>query len=205
MGVALAVAARLDEPRELRVAPFVRELDLRPLGGRERHALEEEPLVVLERELADAQVRRRAELRPDLAHVRLDRLVAHGERHGHPVVAVLDEVQAVDPVDVDRRHVLPAAPGGRHAEPAVAELAGGRPERAVELVVASDRADDRVQRDGLEPQVGLGAAAERGHDVLERQHVHRVPGLPAHARAQLLERVAAQPAVEVLARSLLVV
>jgi hypothetical protein len=203
--VALAIAARLDEPGELRVAPLVGELDLRALGGRERDALMEEPLVVLERELADPQVRLRAELRAHLSHVGLDRRVAHRERHGHAVVAVLDEVQAVDAVDVDRRHVLPAAPGGGDPEPPAAQLLGGGPERAVELAVAADRPDDGVQADRLDPQVGLRPAAERLDHLVERQHGERVLGLAAQALAQHGARVAAQPAIEVLARALGVV
>ena len=60
--VAGAVAPRLDERRELRVAPLVGELDARALLGRERHALVEHALVLLERQVAQAQLgaRRRA-------------------------------------------------------------------------------------------------------------------------------------------------
>jgi len=112
--------------------------------------------VVLERELADAQVRRGAKLGADLPHPGFDRVVAHRERHGHAVVTVFDEVQPVDPVNVDGRHVLAALTRGGNAEPPTAQVALRGSEPAIELVQApADRADDRIEPDGLDPQFRL--------------------------------------------------
>ena len=47
-------------------------------------------------------------------------------------MAVLDEVQIADPVDVDRGQVDPAAAGGRDPTPSAPGRPGGRPEGAIE-------------------------------------------------------------------------
>jgi len=132
--VARAEAPALDERRELGVSPLVGQADPRPGGRRERHALEEHALVVLERELAGEQVVLGPERRLHLAHARLDLRVAQRARHRHAVVAVLHEVQVADAVDVDRRHRLPAPARGGDPLPAPAQLRGRRPEVAVEFV-----------------------------------------------------------------------
>ena len=133
--MARAVGPRLDEHAELRVAPLVLELDPRALLGRERDALVEHALVLLEREVAQPQRLLGAELGPDLAHARLDVDVAVGARDGDAVVAVLDEVQVAHAVDVDRRHRLAAAARGGDPLPARADVGGGA-EVAVELAAA---------------------------------------------------------------------
>ena len=153
-------------------------------------------LVLLERQVAQAQLVLGAELRLDLAHVRLDVGVAVRARHRHPVVAVLDEVQVADPVDVDRRHRL-AAPARRGDPlPARAHVGGGA-EVAVELAApAVDGADDRVERDHLHAEVALAGAAERRDDLLEREHERDVVGLGAELLGDPAERAAAPLAVE---------
>ena len=58
-------------------------------------------------------------------------------------------------------------------------------EGAVEVAAAAvDGADDRVERDHLLAERVPAGRAERGDDLLERQHVRDVVGLEAHARGQ---------------------
>ena len=189
--MARAEAPRLDERRELRVAPLVRQPDARPRLGRQRHALAEHPLVLLERQVAEPELAAGAELGLDLDDARLDRVVAQRPRDRHPVVAVLDEVQLADAVHVDRRHRL-AAPARRgDALPASAQLRRHGPELAVELADAPvDAADDRVERDRLHAEVVLGAAPERRDDLLEREHRRDVVGLVAQAGGDAREGAA---------------
>ena len=155
--------------------------------GRERDALVELALVLLEREVAQAQLLLGAELGPHLAHARVDVAVAVGARDRHAVVAVLDEVEVADPVDVDRRHRLAAAARLGDPLPALARLRGGA-EVAVEIALAAvDGADDRLERDHPDAEVLLARAAERGDDLLEREHERDVVGLGAELRDDAAE------------------
>ena len=188
---------RLDQRPQLGVPPLVRQPDPQARGRRQRDALEEHALVALEQEVAGAQVALGAQLRLDGAHVRVDLDVAERARHGHAVVAVRHEVELADPVHVDRRHRLAAPARGRDPLPATAQRGGRGPELAVELVgPAVDGADDRVQRDRLHAEVALAAAAERGHDLLERQHDPHVVGLLAEPRDDAGQRAAPPLAAE---------
>jgi hypothetical protein len=75
--------------------------------------------------------------------------------------------------------------GGRSIprRPAAADPVVSWAERPVEGAGGPvDGADDRVQRDLLDPKLGLAGPAERGHDLLERQHRRHVVGLRAQAR-----------------------
>ena len=126
----------LDERAELRVAPLVGELDPRARLRRQRDALVEHALVALEREVAQLQAAVGAELGQHLGHAGVDVGVAQRARDRDAVVAVLDEVQVADAVDVDRRHRLAAAAGGGDPLPAAADLVRRGPERAVELAGA---------------------------------------------------------------------
>ncbi len=105
---------------------------------RQRHALEEEPLVAFQRQVAETD--RGVGTTSVWISVTLASITSRPSCAGDrdPVVAVLDEVQLADPVDVDRRHRLSPAhrlaircqrsvPGARWAEVAVELAASGRP------------------------------------------------------------------------------
>src|SRR5687767_7036671 len=113
------------------------------------------------------------------------------------MVAILDEVELADPVDVDRRHAFAAALGGGDALPARAHAARGGAKAPVELAAAVDRAHDRVERDRLLAEPALTAAAKGAHHLLEGQdHVH-IARLAAQASGELRERAVAARAPEV--------
>jgi len=97
------------------------------------------------------------------------------------MVAILDEVELTDPVDVDRRHAL-AGPHRRcDALPPLADAVGGRPETAVEVTSAVHRADDRVEFDRLDAEALLPCTSERREHLVERQDLVDVVGLPPQA------------------------
>jgi hypothetical protein len=112
------------------------------------------------------------------------------------MVAVLDEVQLTDAVDVDGRHGLALALRGVDSLPAWAHSARGGTEAAVELAVAVDGSDDRVQRDRLQAQVSLAPAAQSAHHFLEGQDDGQV-ALAAQAGRDLRQRAPAPRAPEV--------
>ena len=116
------------------------------------------------------------------------------------MVAVADEVQVADPVDRDRGERLPAALGGGDPLPAAAHARRGRAEAAVEVARAIDGADDRVERDRLEPELDLADHAERLDDLVERQDQRDVVGLAAQPPAELGEQLRAPRAREVVLR-----
>src|SRR5687767_7835841 len=95
------------------------------------------------------------------------------------MVAVADEVQRADAVNIDRRHRLAASHRLRDPLPALPAAALRGPEVAVELARAVDGADDRVELDRLQPEAALAAAPERGNDLVEGQDLVDVVGLPA--------------------------
>src|SRR4051812_38189564 len=167
----------LHEHGELGVAPLVAEPDPRTRGRGQRHALVEDALVLLEGEVAQPQRPVGAEPRGDEPHAGLDRLVAHRPGDRDAVVAVLDEVQLADPVDVDRRQRLAPPAGGGDPLPAAAHAGRGGAEGAVEHARrAVHGAHDRVERDLLHAEVALAAPPERRHHLLERQHGRHVVG-----------------------------
>ena len=179
-----AEAPRLDTLRELGVAPFVAQLDPIAELRWKRHALEEEPLMALEREIAKPGALVGAHRRHDLGDVGVDGVQSHRPRHGNAVVAVADEVQVADPVDVDRRHGLPAPDCLCDAFPSTPDPSRSRPEAAVEIAGSIHRADDRVERYDLEPEARLTSPAERLDDLVEREDYVDVVGLAPKAPGQ---------------------
>ena len=200
--VGAAVLHRAEPPRldglgQAAEVPRVGDGDPRPLRAPERHPLAEQALVVLERQVADAQVAAEPHARGDLDDVRVDVLAAEGLGHRHAVVAVADEEQVADLVQRDRRQRLPAPLGGGDPLPARAQPRRGRPEAAVEVGGAVDGADDRVQRHDLEPAVLAPDHAEGVDDLLEREDQPDVVGLAPQPPADVGEQACAAGAREV--------
>ena len=119
-------------------------------------------------------------------------------RDRDPVVAVDDEVQRADAVDVDRRHVGAAAHRRRDPLPAPADPVRGGAEAAVEVAArAVDGADDRVEVDRLQAEAPLAPAAERLDHLVEGQDEVDVVGLAPQPRREARELVPAPGAAEV--------
>jgi hypothetical protein len=101
-------------------------------------------------------------------------------------MAVLDEMQLADAVDVDRGHRL--APPACRSDPLPPALqpVRARAKQPVELAVAAvDGADDRFEADHLQPQVALSDPAQRRHDHIEEQHRQRVRTSRRQTRGEL--------------------
>ncbi len=92
----------------------------------------------------DVHVGRQAERDVDLGHVGVDVGLVAFAGHGDAVVAVLDEVDVADLIEIDRRQQDVAVVGLADVDPALGRLALGRQEGAVEVAVAADAADDLV-------------------------------------------------------------
>src|SRR5699024_8102168 len=114
-----------------------------------------------------------------------------GTGDGDAVVPVADEVVVPQLVDVDRRDLLADAAGTGDALPPRAALVGGGPEAAVEVLHLVDRADDRVERDQLQPEASLAASAEGVDDLVERQRPRGFTALAAQAGGQRRQRLQA--------------
>ena len=99
-------------------------------------------------------------------------------------MAVADEMQAADAVDLDRRDRRAAPLGQGHLLPAFPHPAGGRPEVPVEVTPGVDRPGDRVQPYRLQAQLPLATPAERAGDLVEPQEVVAAVGLAAQAVRQ---------------------
>jgi len=125
-----------------------------------------------------------------LGHVGVDGLLAGGGGGGYPVMAVADEVQAADAVDLDRRARRTAPLRQRQLRPAFPYPVGGGPDVPVEVAALLGRAGDRVQRYRLQAQVPLAAPPERACDLVERQEAVAVGGLAAQAAGQRGQEVA---------------
>jgi hypothetical protein len=162
-------------------------------------AFVEDSLVALEREVAKSELSAGSELSLHEPDTGLNRLVAERACHRDTVVAVLDEVELADAVDVDGREFDPLPAGGRHALPAPPYLVRHRTERPVEAArTAIDRPDDRVEPDLLHAEIALPAPAERRHDLLERQQRRHVVRLGTQTRGDA--RQGAPPALSVKSR-----
>ena len=133
-----------------------------------------------------------------LGHVRLDRLGAGRHGDGHPVMAVLHEVQVTDAVHVDGRDRLTTALGERQPLPPLPDPAVGRPEPAVEVPAGIHGPDDRLQPDRLEAEAALALAAQRRDDVVQRQDHVDVVGCPPQSLREPRQRLAAPRAQEVI-------
>ena len=195
-----AEAPGLDALCQHAVVPGVRRPHARLLLRVERHPLAEQALVALERQVRQPQGLAGADSGPHLRDVRVDVLAPERLGDGHAVVAVAHEVQVADAVDRDRRERLAAALGRRDPLPATTYARGGRPEAAVEVVRAVDRADDRVELDRLEPELDLADHAERVDDLVEREDQPDVVGLAAQPPSELGEQLRAPRAREVVLR-----
>jgi hypothetical protein len=119
-----------------------------------------------------------------LGHVRVDGLLAGRSGDGYPVVAIADEMQAPDTVDLDRRDRRAAALSERKLHPAFTHPAGSGPEVTVEVAPGIDRPGDRVQRYRPQAQLPLAAPAKRAGDLVEPQELVAARGLTAHAMRQ---------------------
>ncbi len=91
-------------------------------------------------------------------YVRLKRVQPGCARHGDPVIPVRHEIHIADAVDLDRRCPFEALHCLFNADPAVDHRVVLGQEIAGEIVVASDRSDNLVQRDHL----GIG----KGHPLV---------------------------------------
>jgi hypothetical protein len=152
--------------------------------------------VALEGKVAHSDLPPRPELGDDLGHIGVDVLVSQRPGDRHPVMAVLDEVQLPDAVDVNGRHRLALALRGVDALPAGSHPTRGRVEAAIELAPPVDGSDDRVELGGLLTQVALAAPAERLNHLVEGQNGREV-AVAAHARCDLSQRALAPGAPEV--------
>ena len=158
--------------------------------------------MALQRQVAQGDPGVGADLGDDLGHVGVDHLEAELAGDRDAVVAVLDEVQLADPIDADRRHRLAAAHRLGDPLPAAAHPARGGAEAAVELARAVDGADDRVERDRLQPEPALAAPPERLDHLVEGQDQVDVVGLAAQPRGEAGELLAPPRAAEVALRVL---
>ncbi len=115
------------------------------------------------------QVARRRDRGDDLGDEAGNHLPVEGTGDGDPMMAVADEMQLPDAVQIDRRERLPAP--GCCGEPleALPGLAARRPEVAVEAADPVGRADDRVEGDRLQAQRDDLARTERGDHLVVRQ------------------------------------
>ena len=88
-------------------------------------------------------------------HFRVDEGDAALARHRHPVVAILDEVDSSNLIELDRRqdHVLVV--GAVDALPAVGGIAAFGKKAAVEITETVDAADDLIDRHLLHTAVAL--------------------------------------------------
>src|SRR5690606_35556836 len=166
----------------------------------QRHALPEEPLVTLERQVADADGAVAADPGEDLDDVGVDDVLALRAGDRHAVVAVAHEMRVADAVDLDGRHRLAPPAGERDPLPPRAHAAGGGTEAPVEVARAVDGADDAVERDRLHAAVALADPAERLDDLVEREDGADVLGLAAQHAADARQHGAAAGAQEVVLR-----
>jgi hypothetical protein len=103
-------------------------------------------------------------------------------------MAVLNEVQLADAVDIDRGHRLAPPAGRSDSLPPALQPAGARAKEPVEITAAAvNRADDRLQRDHLQAEVVFGDPSQDGDHVIEGQHRQRAVALHRQARCELRE------------------
>ena len=87
------------------------------------------------------------------------------------VVAVLDEVQLSDAIDVDRRHRLAALARRGDRLPPALQSVRARSKYPIKLAAAAiDGADDRVKGDLPQSEIVFRNPSEDGDHVSEGQH-----------------------------------
>ncbi|MBK7218590.1 MAG: hypothetical protein IPH95_16410 [Candidatus Promineofilum sp.] len=94
------------------------------------------------------------------------------------MVAVLDEVDVANLVEIDRGQQHVAVVGLADVDPALGRLALGGQEGAVEVAVAADAADDLVQRHGLQADVALASVGQRLAHLVKGQQFIAPAGQP---------------------------
>ena len=104
------------------------------------------------------------------------------------VVPVAHEVDVAHLQQVDRRHRLTSAHRGVDLLPACANPARGGAKAAIEIALAIDRADDRVERDDLQAEVRLARPAKGLDDLLEGEDQPDVVGLAPQPPGDLAEQ-----------------
>jgi hypothetical protein len=119
-------------------------------------------------------------------------------RHRHAVMAVAHEVDLADLEQRDRGHRLAAAHGVGDPLPARADASGRGAELAIEALGAIDGAEDRVERHGLQADIGLLEVAEGRDDLVVGQDDVDVAGLATDAPRQAREDLPAADALEVV-------
>jgi hypothetical protein len=99
-------------------------------------------------------------------------------------MAVVDEVQRSDTVDVDRRHRL--TPPARRRDPLPAALlpTGAGAKVPVEVAATVDGADDRLEGDYPRAEVPFGDPPQGRHHVVEGQYRQLVPASHPQARSE---------------------
>ena len=92
------------------------------------------------------------------------------------MVSVADEVQAADPVDLDRGDDRPCPPGPVQVDPAlpVDRRAGAEP--TVEVAHSVHAADDGVDFHAVESELALAGRSERADDLVEGEQLGLVVG-----------------------------
>jgi hypothetical protein len=113
-------------------------------------------------------------------------------------MAVVDEVQAADAVDLDRRDRRTASLRQRQLRLAFSYPAGGGPKVPVEVAPLFGRAGDRVYRYRLQAQVPLATPSERAGDFVERHEAVAASGLVAQAAGHCGQDLAAPGPQEVV-------
>ena len=104
-------------------------------------------------------------------------------------MAVLDEIDVADLIDLDGRQAGHAVHGSIHAAPAQLADRLARQELAREIAVAAHAADDLVQGNALGlATLDLLPGAQRGLHLFERQQLRRPPA--HHAEDAVPEQLA---------------
>ena len=152
----------------------------------------------LQRQIAGRDALVGVDLGEDLGDHRVDLVEPELAGDRDAVVAVDHEVELADAVDLDRRHVGPAAHRGRNPLPAPADAVRRGAEAAVEVASrAVDSADDRVEVDRLQPEPPLAATAERLDHLVEGQDQVDIVGLAPQPGGQAGELMPAAGTAEV--------
>jgi hypothetical protein len=169
---------RISEARVGQALPGLYEMARAPTPGKASRG-------VRPPQIAERQSGGRGDRRLHLPDPGFDHRVAVSVGDRNAVVAVLDEVQLPDAVDVDRGQRLAASACRSDPLPPVLESVRARPKSPIELAaVATDGTHDRVQRDLPEPEVTFPDSSQSGHHFIEAQQRHRILVLECQARGE---------------------